>query len=300
MTAGGQASAEYAGLLGLTAVLGAAFAITAGPSLVGALRDALASALSRGAPRPIRVIAGAADIADVQSALLPAEDARTPDAALVALRRRHTAAQADEVASAALLSAARATTPWLGASRTYRAWSGRDDGPYKPTAGAGGDRDVEQPTGAPIVMWVTVAAQRRAVAMALAHHPNVAGLALDVISLIPQESLVRLVASAGARPVEQAAATSVRDAIDAGRKTVDAIEVVDAHDGDLPPGMRAGDVVVAWRVHRTAWRDGRRDPSPRIDSHGFGSVRLIQDYMHLVFLRPGARGLAVIAQGFGT
>ena len=68
-----------------------------------------------------------------------------------------------------------------------------------------------------------------------------------------------------------------------------------------PPGMRAGDVVVAWPVHRTAWREGRVDPAPmRFDPHGFGSVPLVQDYLHLVFLRPGARGLAVIAQGLGT
>lgn len=300
MTAGGQASVEYAGLLGLAAILGAALALTAGPSLAHALRDALVSALSRGAPGPTRVIVGAADIADVQAALLPGEDARTPDAALLALRRRHTGAQADEVASAVLLGTALATAPWLGASRTYRAWSAPDDGPYKPMATATGDRDVEQPTGAPAAMWVTVAAQRQAVATALAHHPNLAGLALDVIALIPEGSLVRLVAGAGARPFEKLAVTSVRDAIDGARQTVDAIEVVESRDGDLPPGMRAGDLVVAWPVHRTAWRDGRRDPAPRIDANGFGSVRLIQDYMHLVFLRPGARGLAVIAQGFGT
>jgi hypothetical protein len=300
MTAGGQASVEYAGLLGFAAILGGALALTAGPPLAGALREAFVSALSRGAPGPMRVIAGAADIADVQSALLPGEDARTPDAALIALRRRHTAAQADRVASAVLLSAALATAPWLGASRTYRAWSAPGDGPYKPMVTAGGDRDVEQPTGAPVTMWVTVAAQRRAVASALAHHANVAALALDAIALIPEGSLVRLVAGVGARPFEKLAVTSVRDAIEGARKTVDAIEVVESHDGDLPPGMRAGDLVVAWPVHRVAWRDGHSDPAPRVDSNGFGSVPLIQDYMHLVFLRPGVRGLAVIAQGFGT
>ncbi len=300
MNVAGQASVEYAGLLGLAAVLGAALALTAGPPLASALRDAFASALSRGAAGPHRIVAGAADIADVQSALLPGEDARTPDAALVALGRRHGAVQAEEVASAVVLGAALATAPWLGASRTYRAWSARDDGPYKPLITTSGDRDVERPTGAPVAMWVTVAAQRQAVASALAHHPNVAGLALDVIALIPEGGLVRLVAGAGARPFEKLAVTSVRDAIDKARKSIDAIEIVESDDGDLPPGMRAGDVVVAWPVHRTAWRDGRSDPAPRIDSHGFGSVRLVQDYTHLVFLRPGARGLAVIAQGFGT
>jgi hypothetical protein len=159
---------------------------------------------------------------------------------------------------------------------------------------------VEQPTGAPVAVWVTVAAQRKAVAAALAHHPDLAGLALDVIALIPEGSLLRLAARAGSAPFEKLAVTSVRDAIDTARKTVEAIEVVESDDGDLPPGMRAGDVVVAWPVHRTAWRDGRIDPAPRVDSHGFGSVPLVQDYVHLVFLRPGARGLAVIAQGLGT
>ena len=163
MTAG-QASVEYAGLLGLAAVLGAALALTAGPPLAGAVRDAFASALSRDAPAQERAIAGAADIADVQSALLGGEDAPTPDAALVALRRRHAAAHADEVASAVLLGAALATTPWLGARRAYRAWSSPDDGPYESLIAANGDRDVEQPTGGPVAMWVTVAAQRRAVA----------------------------------------------------------------------------------------------------------------------------------------
>ena len=160
MNAAGQASVEYAGLLGIAAVLGAALALTAGPPVAGALRDAFASALSRGAAGSHQIVAGAADIADVQSALLPGEDARTPAAALVALGRRHAAAQADEVASAVLLGAALATAPWLGASRTYRAWSGRDDGPYKPMTTTSGDRDVEQPTGAPVALWVTVAAQR--------------------------------------------------------------------------------------------------------------------------------------------
>jgi hypothetical protein len=296
----GQASVEYAGLLGLAAVLGAALALVAGPPLAAAVREAFTSALSRGAREPVPVILAAADIADVQSALISGEDARTPDAALVALRRRHTAAEADAVASAALLRSALATTPWLGAIHTYRAWASPDDGPYKPMVTASGDRDVETPKGAPVAMWVTVAAQRNAVAKALEHHPNIAGLALDVIALIPEEGLVRLVAGSGARPFEKLAVTSVRDAIDGARMSFEAIEVVESDDGDVPAGMRAGDVVVAWPVHRTAWRDGRSDPAPRVDSHGFGSVRLTLDYTHLVFLRPEARGLAVIAQGFGT
>jgi hypothetical protein len=299
MTAG-QASAEYAGLLGLAAVIGAAIALAAGPPLAGAVRDALVSALSRGAPAPLPVVATAADIADVQSTLLASEDARTPEAALLALRRRHTAQQADGVASAVLLSTALATAPWLGASRTYRAWLRRADGPYESANGAS-DRDAEQPTGPPVANWVTVGGQRRAVAAALAHHPNFVSAALDVMALIPEGGLVRVAIRAGAGPFEQAALTSVRDAIDGARKTLDAIDVVQSDAGDVPAGMRAGDVVVAWPVHRTAWREGRVDPAPRrFAPHGFGSVPLVQDYLHLVFLRPGPRGLAVIAQGLGT
>jgi hypothetical protein len=300
MTAG-QASAEYAGLLGLAAVIGAALALAAGPPLAGALRDALVSALSRGATASSPGAATAADIADVQSTLLVGEASLTPDAALVALRRRHTAEEADAVASAVLLSTALATAPWLGASHTYRAWLRRDDGPYEPPAEESGDRDTEQPTGPPIAMWVTVGAQRRSVEAALASQPNLVAAALDVISLIPEGGLVRLAVRAGGGPFERAALTSVRDAVDGARKTLDAIDVVGSDAGDVPPGMRAGDVVVAWPVHRTAWRAGRRDPAPRrVAPHGFGSVPLVQDYLHLVFLRPGAHGLAVIAQGLGT
>lgn len=300
MTAG-QASAEYAGLLGLAAAIGAALALAAGHPLAEAVRDALVSALSGRAPATHSVVAQAADIADVQSTLLPGEDARTPEAALLALRRRHTAAEADEVVSAVLLSTTRAAVPWLGASRTYRAWVKREDGPYAALAAASADRDVEQPTGAPVAIWITAGAQRRAVAAALAHRRNLVGLALDVVALIPEGGLLRLAARAGAGPLEQAALTSAREAVDGARKTVEAIDVVESDGAEVPAGMRAGDVVVAWPVHRTAWREGRVETAPmRFAPHGFGSVPLVQDYLHLVFLRPGARGLAVIAQGLGT
>ena len=116
----GQASVEYAGLLALAAVLGAVLALIAGPPLVGVLRSALAAVLSVRSPAPLAVHASAADIADVQSALVPGADALTPDAALLALARRHGAARADDVADALLLDAARVAAPWLGRSRAYR------------------------------------------------------------------------------------------------------------------------------------------------------------------------------------
>jgi hypothetical protein len=65
--------------------------------------------------------------------------------------------------------------------------------------------------------------------------------------------------------------------------------------------LRTSDVVVAWPAHRTSWRAGRIDPAPRrFAPHGFGSVPLVQDYLHVVVLRPRAYGLAVIAQGLAT
>jgi hypothetical protein len=297
-TASGQASAEYAGLLALATLLGAMLALVAAPPLVGALRDAIATALAWHARDPVPLAVSAADIADVQPALL-GPDPQTPDAALVALGRRHGATEAAAVADAIVLGSARVAAPWLGTRRIYRAWVHRDDGPFDPNAEASGDRDVEQPTGPPAVQWVTVAEQRRGVSAALARHVNVVGIALDILTLIPETALVRGLGRMGARPFEQTAAARARGAIERGRIATDAIELFDSHDGGLPPGMRPGDVVVAWPVHRTAWRDGRPDPAPRI---GIGrvSVRLVQDYVHLVFLRPGATGLRVIAEGFGT
>ena len=131
----GQASVEYAGLLGLAAVLGAALALVAGPPLLGAVRNAFIAAISGRAHSPAPVVAGAADIADVQSALLPTADGLTPDAALLALGQRHSEEDAHVLADSLLLAAARATAPWLGEARTYRAWIRPQDGPYEPMAG---------------------------------------------------------------------------------------------------------------------------------------------------------------------
>ena len=108
----GQASVEYAGLLGLAAVLGAALALVAGPPLLGAVRNVFVAALSGRAHSPAPVVAGAADIADVQSALLPTADGLTPDAALLALGQRHSDEDAHDLADSLLLAAARATAPW--------------------------------------------------------------------------------------------------------------------------------------------------------------------------------------------
>jgi hypothetical protein len=301
-TVTGQASVEYAGLLGLAAVLGAVLALVAGPPLLDAVRNAFIAALSGRAHSPAPVVAGAADIADVQSALLPTADGLTPDAALLALGQRHSDEDAQELADSLVLAAARATAPWLGQTRTYRAWLRPQDGPYEPATGeVRGDRDVESASGPPVVAWVTVEAQRQALAAALAHHTNGIDVGLDVVALVPFGKLVRWSVDAVAHPVATGLLQTIPKAIERGRHASDAIDVVHPDDGGVPAGMRAGDVVVSWPVHRTYWRSGRSDPAPRaFVGHGHASVELARDYVHVVVLRPAAGGLAVISEGFGT
>ena len=290
----GQASVEYAGLLAIAAVLGASLALAGGPPLASAVRDALTAVLARGAVRAAPVVPTAADIADVQSALLARDDAITPDAALLALRRRHPAGQASGIAAAVLLAAARRSAPWLATPRTYRAWHNAADGPYETPATVTGDRDVEEPTGPAQVTWVTVGAQRGALTSALAHHTSLTALALDVAGVIPGARLVR----AGSRA--ERTLQRIPRTIDRGIGGEAIVALLNVDDGDIPAGVRAGDVVVSWPVHRTYWRDGRIDPSPRIELGATSSALPVRAYRHRVFLRPGAHGLAVVAEGFGT
>jgi hypothetical protein len=298
----GQASAEYAGLLGLAAVLGATLALAAGPPLLDAVRNTLVAALSGRARSPAPVVASAADIADVQSALRPTAEGLTPDAALLALGQRHSEADAHELADSLVLAAARGTAPWLGGMRTYRAWIRPQDGPYEPAASElHGDRDVESPSGPPVVAWVTLEAQRQALAAALAHHTNRVDVGLDVVAVIPFGKLVRWSVDAVAHPVATGVLTELPKAIERARQGSEAFALVHPDDGGVPAGLRAGDIVVSWPVHRTYWRAGRSDPAPRaVVGHGHESVPLARDYVHLVVLRPGAGGLAVISEGFGT
>jgi hypothetical protein len=297
-TVQGQASVEYAGLLALAAVVGATLALMVGPPLVHAVRNALVAVLSSPAHQPTPVIASAADIADVQSALLPTEEAMTPDAALLALGRRHGKVRAGEVANALLLAAARDTIPWLGGRRTYRAWARFADGPYQPAAKADGDHDVETPTAAPAALWITVADQRAALATALAHHTSATAVALDAVAFLPGGGAVRA-ARAGARRGARVSLRRLPQAADGVRTGSSVVDLVGADGGDVPAGMRAGDVVVAWPVHRTFWRNGREDAAPLVDlGTGLGSHPPAHDYVHVVFLRPGSSGLAIVAEGF--
>jgi hypothetical protein len=290
MTAiGGQASVEYAGLLGLAAVLGAALALVAGPPVLGALRNALVAALSGTAHRPTAVVASAADIADVQSALLPTGKALTPDATLLALAQRHGMARAREVADALLLVEARSAVPWIGTGRTYRAWERPEDGPYEPTAPTvSGDRDVETVTGTPVVTWITLAERQRALAAALAHHTSASAVALDLVGVVPFGKLLVPSGVAGVRALVKVVLEDVPDGVELLHRGSKFVELAHSAEDEVPPEMRAGDVVIAWPVERTFWRDGRSERTPAIA------------YEHRVVLRPGTRGLRLIAEEVGA
>jgi hypothetical protein len=296
-TVQGQASVEYAGLLALAAVVGATLALMVGPPLVHAVRNALVAVLSSSREQTTPLIASAADIADVQSALLPAREAMTPDAALLALERRHGRARAGDLANALLLAAARDAVPWLGERRTYRAWTRLADGPYQPAAQAEGDRDVEGPTAPAAALWITVADQRAALGTALAHHTSATAVALDALAFIPGGAAARV-----ARAARRGARVSLRrlpQAADGLRTSNSVVDLIAADGGDIPAGMRAGDVVVAWPVHRTFWRGGREDSAPLVDlGTGLGRHPPAHDYVHVVFLRPDSSGLAIVAEGF--
>ena len=285
----GQASAEYAALLAVAAVLGASLALIAGPPLASGLRSALAGALAASMGTSALAVPTAADVADVQSALLPGDAAVTPDAALLALERRHGKETAEALASVVLLGAARAFVPWLGRRRTYRAWIHVADGPYVSTGATADDRDVEEPTGSPTVTWVTVGDQRRAMTTATAHHTSAMAIALDLAGVVPgggDRARCRRRGTAGARPAD-AAAESDRPG------TQRATASSTCSTSTATRSRRAccpGDVEVAWPVHRTFWRHGRIDPAPRITLGSVTSPLTASDYWHRVYLRAAAEG----------
>jgi hypothetical protein len=295
----GQASVEWAGLLALAAAIGTALVLIAGPPLAHAVRDALSAALSKGtreADPPI--VATAADIADVQSALSPPGRALTADAALLALARRRGSDRAGTVAGQILLATARERTPWLGRRRTYRP-EARLGERFLLAAPGARDRDIETPTAAPTATWVTIARQREVLEHRLSHHTDKVEVGLNVASLVPGFEDVRMLGGAGGF-----AARSVARWLARGQKTAelaqagrDVLGVLQASDGGLPGGMLVSDVIVSWPVHRTAWRGAVVDPHPLTDfGHGFGSHELPHDYRHVVYLRPIAGGLAVIGE----
>jgi hypothetical protein len=284
-TIGGQATVEYAGLLGVAAVLGAALALVAGPPVLSAVRDALVAALSGTPHSPAAVAASAADIADVQYALLPTGQSLTPDATLLALAQRHGMERAREVAEALLLVAARSAAPWIGRGRTYRAWKHPEDGPYEPaTTTASGDRDVETVTGTPVVTWITAAERQDALAAALAHHTRASAVGLDLVGVVPFAKVLVPSGVTAVRALAKVVLEDVPDGVELLHHGSKIVEAAHSGDNDVPPGMRAGDIVIAWPVRRTFWRDGRSDRIPAVA------------YQHRVVLRPGDRGLQVIAE----
>ena len=249
----GQASVEYAGLLALAAVLGAALALIAGPPLVGVVRGALAAVLSGGAPAPPAVHASAADIADVQAALGPARMRSRPTPLSWRSPGGTDQLHADEVADAVLLDAARVAAPWLGGRRTYPD-PGRPASEQAPSEAApetAADRDVETPTGAPLVTWVGISAQREAVASALTRHASAVDVGLEVFSMIPGARLARGAAAAGAGRVVLEQGWSTCPTSTRRERELGAIELADGDGGDVPAGMRAGDVIIEWPVHRS-------------------------------------------------
>ena len=294
----GQASVEWAGLLALAAVLGATLALIAGPPLAHAIRTTIIAALSESrpavaAPAP----ATAADIADVQSALVSDGAALTPDAVLIALGRRHGAAHAVEIAHALILAAARERTPWLGGTRSYHPWTKVQNGLFAPPASADGDHDIETPTGPPVVSWVTVAAQRAALVHALAHHTDATEVVLSVAALLPGGKLVTRIAQREVIGGVRSLASRAIKVADGTATGAQALNLVHADDGGVPGGMRAGDVEVEWPVHRTAWRNGHLEPAPLTQlGSASGSQELREDYEHIVYLRPVSGGLAIIGE----
>jgi hypothetical protein len=291
----GQASAEYAGLLALAAILGATLALIAGPPLVHGVRSALAAVLPGSAAQPTSVPAGAADIADVQAAVYGGQNALTPDAALLALARRHGRERASAISQALLLEAALDAAPWMRSPRTYRAWESFGDGPYREdVATIRGDRDVEHPTGLPVVAWITVAEQRRALASLFAYHASGAALVMDVL---PGSGALKLFR--GTRRLAQAAVDRLPRAADDVVTGNEVIDLIAADDDEVPPGARAGDVIVAWPAHRTFWRGGSELASASVDlGEGLGRRPAPHDYRHIVYFRPGPSGLRVIGEAF--
>jgi hypothetical protein len=291
----GQASAEYAGLLALAAVFGATLALIAGPPLVHAVRDALVAVLSGSREERSPAGATAADIADVQLAVSGGDDALTPDAALIALAERHGQERAAAISDALILEAAFDAAPWIRRPHAYRAWKSFSDGPYQEDAATvQGDRDVEYPTASPAVAWITVAEQRHVLASLFAHQTSAVALVMDVLPGTGPLKFFR-----GARRFTRVAVDRLPRAVDDVVTGTEVIDLIAADGEDVPPGARAGDVIVAWPAHRTFWRDGHEGKSAFVDlGSGLGRRPAPQDYRHIVYFRPGPRGLRVIGEAF--
>ena len=208
-----------------------------------------------------------------------------------------------ELADSLLLAAARATAPWLGEARTYRAWIRPQDGPYEPMAGdADGDRDVET--------------RLRAARRGLGHRRSAAPGA-GSRARASDEPRRRRARPRRAGPVRQARALVRRCRGASGRGgTGD-----DAAKGDRPRPQGHGRHCCRPPRRRRRARghaSGRRRRQLARPSHVLASrtersrsaragsgmamnrPRLRRTTCTSSCLRPGDDGLAVIAEGFGT
>ena len=206
----GQASAEYAGLLGArrrtrrharTHRRATARPCCAATPWSPFSRDRRAE--------PLPAVAGAADIADVQSAV-SGDDALTPDAALLALTRRHGPSERRTISDALVLDAALGAAPWMRKPHAYRAWKRFSDGPYRemPRRSTAIATSSLRPRNR-AVAWITVAEQRRMLASLFAHHTSFAALVMDVLPGSAGLKLFR-----GARRMTQIATDRLPRAVD--------------------------------------------------------------------------------------
>jgi hypothetical protein len=179
---------------------------------------------------------------------------------------------------------------------TYRAWIYPGDGPYKTAGATASERDIEIPTGPPVVTWVTVGTQRRALAHVLAPGLEPRTVAIDLASMIPAAPLGRALAKAGIGIATRNVLERAPQAIGIASDAREALRLVTADDGGVPAGMRAGDIVISWPVRRTFPRVG--PPAPPVGMElGVGSFSAPSRYVHTVIFRATAAGLQVVAEG---
>ena len=256
---------------------------------VRAVRSVLAAALATTRGHKRSRCPTAADIADVQSALLPGDAAMTPDAALLALERRHGREAAEALASAVLLGVARSVR---AVARQAPDVSRLDPRRRRSIREHGRNRGRPRRRGPDGIADRHVGHRRRPAPRDDGRHRASHECAAPSHSIWRRGARWRSRArrrrrdTAGARPGDAATASDRPGA--GGDGVVNLFNV----DGDaIPPGVLSGDVEVAWPAHRTFWRNGRIDPAPSITLGSVNSPLTAFDYWHRVYLRPGSGGL---------
>jgi hypothetical protein len=270
-------------------VIGSGLALIAGPPLVHAVRAGLASALAgASSPRRATLVATAADVADVQAALTTTGTAITPDAALLALGRRHDAGESRALADGILLADALRQIPALGGAVTSRPHPQVDHRSAGRVPEGNDDLDVETPSGPATAAWVTTAAQRAALAGVLTHHTDRVDAVVGIASLASVPG-TRKLTELGAGGVRFGIRFVIRHGEDTFSDALTGLALADSLDNadeGVPGGLLAGDVAVSWPVHLTSWHDGVERPASASS-----------DYRHVVYLRALAGGLAIVGEG---